>query len=130
MRNHINPRKRVEPDLLPPIDITATANKVGILCRTVISRAAWQACTDQPTDSPNEPGGIFDACWMLRCAVSGLAEASVLRHPDGESIIFSLFTQTGSEEEPILRQLKAVIRPDHAGKPLITLSLPAEVSRA
>jgi hypothetical protein len=65
---------------------------------------------------------------MLRCAISGLAEASVQRHPDGESILFSLFTQTGGEEEPVLRQLKAVIRPDDAGKPLITLSLPAEAS--
>jgi len=128
MRNHKNPRKRIEPELLPPIDITITANKVGILCRTVITQAAWQACTDQPADSPPEPGGIFDACWMLRCAVSGQTEASTERHPDGETMVFSLFTQTGGKEEPRLRQLKAAIRSDPIGQPLITLSLPAEVS--
>lgn len=114
--------------MLPPIDITVAAKKVGILCRTVITQAAWRACTDLPIDSPPEHGGIFDACWMLRCAVSGLAESSVQRHPDGETMVFSLFTQTDGEEEPILRQLKAVIRPDIGGKPLITLSLTTEVS--
>jgi len=127
MINQNNPPNRVDSGFPLPIDITVTANKVGILCRTVITRAAWQACTVMPVDSPPEPGGIFDACWMLRCAVCGLSEAAIQRHPDGETMVFSLFTQTGGEEEPTLRQLKAVIRPDLSGKPLITLSLPTEV---
>lgn len=128
MSHQNNPPKRVEPEVFPPIDITVTANKVGILCRTVITRAAWQVCTDLPTDSPPEPGGIFDACWMLRCAISDLTAASTQYHPGGECMTFPLLTQTCGEEIPTLRQLKAVIVPDPVGKPLITISLPTEVS--
>jgi hypothetical protein len=130
MINQNTPPNRVDSGFPLPIDITVTANKVGILCRTVITQAAWQVCTDQPADSPPEPGGIFDACWMLRCAICGLTAATTQHHPGGECMVFPLLTQIGGEETPILRQLKAVIGPDPEGKALITLSLPSEVSRA
>ncbi len=104
------------------VDVTATAQEMGIRYPVALTHAAWAKCVKAPVSTANvsaaERVRLWDVLWMFRgaarCASTDLTE-----------IPFALYVGNDAAEMALVA-LKAVCGPGDNAEPVITIMLPEE----
>jgi hypothetical protein len=103
------------------VDVTNTAKQAGIRYPAALTRAVWERCVKVPPGvvCQDEGGRLWDAVWLLACAIRCSDGGPVLR--------FGVHVQNDdSKRTPLWVPLMAVCGPDDQGEPVITVLLLGE----
>jgi len=108
------------------VDVSAIASEAGLRLPVAVTRSVWEryaSWTNADSDKQvyqDESGRLWDIVWMLRVALNGFKDKSVMQYK------LHVVPRDGSSRKPKLTTLNAMIHCGDEGEPVMTVMLPTE----
>ncbi len=109
------------------VDVSELAQEAGIKFPVAITarlHAGWITPSEiEQKHGQDYVGRLWDTLWMLRCAIKGSAQGSLITY---RVIYATEMVRCRSRLKQVTVELKAVCGPGDQGEPVITIMLPDE----
>jgi len=108
------------------VDVSEVANEAGFSLPVAVTAAVWEkyiSWSDSDTEKQayqDESGRLWDVLFMLRMAINGCNDESVVRYR------LLVIPRDGTSRRPVSVVLKAEIHGGDEREPMITIMLPNE----